>query len=287
MIAVETWTCPTCARPCRARYCADCGERALHAHDLTVFGLAEQAVEAVAHVDGRVFQTFRSLMMHPGLLTESYVRGQRKPFLGPLQVFLIANLIFFGFQSLFRANVFSNPLESQLHNQYYKTLAQRLVGARVEALHTTQELYAPAFDHAVKVNAKSLIILMTPPIAILASLLFYSRRRPFVTHVVFAIHFYAFWLIVFCVLTPILGLAIVAYMSASGTRLSPSTMDVLVSYVLVSCAAAYLFMAAGRAYDGRGVGRTVKVFILAVAGALTVIGYRFVVFLITLYTTGI
>jgi hypothetical protein len=173
MMAAETWICPTCGLSRQARYCTDCGERALHAHDLTVLGLAEQMVEAIAHVDGRVVHTFRCLLMRPGLLTESCVRGQRKPILGPLQVFLIANLLFFGFQSLFHANVFSNPLESQLHHQYYKRLATRLVGARLDALHAMQELYAPAFDHAVMVNAKSLIILMTPPTAMLAGLLFY------------------------------------------------------------------------------------------------------------------
>ena len=39
MMTAETWTCPTCAQPCRERFCANCGERALHPHDLTLFGL--------------------------------------------------------------------------------------------------------------------------------------------------------------------------------------------------------------------------------------------------------
>src|SRR5712671_7874671 len=120
MDTAEVWTCPTCAQPRQSRFCPDCGERAPHAHDLTIAGFAEHAVEEFAHVDGRVFRTFRSLLRRPGLLTESYVKGQRKPILGPLQVFLIANLIFFGFQSLFHASVFSNPLAQQVGNQYYK-----------------------------------------------------------------------------------------------------------------------------------------------------------------------
>ena len=72
--------------------------------------------------------------------------------------------------------MFSSPLESQLHQQFYKRLAGRLVAARLEALHTTEEEFARAFDHAVVVNAKSLIILMTPPLALRAALLFYPRR---------------------------------------------------------------------------------------------------------------
>lgn len=273
-MTIDTWTCPTCRREQHVQYCPDCGERVLHAHDLTLYGLAEQAVEAVAHLDGRVLHTFRSLLLRPGLLTESYMRGQRKPILAPPQVFLIANLVFFGFQSIFHVNVFSNPLESQLGNQFYTGLATRLVAARLDVLHTTQELYAPVFDHAVMVNAKSLIILMTPPCAILASLLFYARRRPFVTHVVFAIHFYAFWLIFFCGAVPLLAITLVLFMSASGIRLSSSAMDGITSYTLVICAVAYLYVAAGRVYEEHGAGRLLKVLVLAVASGVTVIGYR-------------
>src|SRR4249919_903198 len=100
MLTAETWTCPTCAQPCQSRYCPECGERAPRPHDLSLAGFAEHAVEEVAHVDGRVLRTFRALLTRPGVLTESYVIGRRKPLLGPLQVFLIANLLFFGVQSL-------------------------------------------------------------------------------------------------------------------------------------------------------------------------------------------
>jgi Protein of unknown function (DUF3667) len=286
MLTADTWTCPTCAQPCESRFCSECGEHAPQPHDLSLVGFAEHAVEEFAHVDGRVFRTFRALLRSPGGLTLSYVNGQRRPLLGPLQVFLIANLIFFGFQSLFHASVFSNPLSSQVHNQFYKGLAARLVDARTAALDTTQDEFAPAFDHAVAVNAKSLIIVMTPPFALLAALLFYTSHRPFVTHVVFAIHFYAFWMIAFCVVGGIVGLLIAAFVAVSGIRLTPPTMDALVTYALTSCAAAYLAIAAGRVYGARGPGRVVKAIVLGVASSVTIVGYRLVVFLITLYTTA-
>ncbi len=129
-------------------------------------GFAEHAVEEFAHVDGRVFRTFRALLTRPGLLTESYVRGQRKPVLGPLQVFLIANLVFFGFQSLFHASVFSNPLARR---SAASTTSGWRRGCRRRVARSHHAGKPPAFDHAVVVNAKSLIILMTPPFALLAA----------------------------------------------------------------------------------------------------------------------
>jgi hypothetical protein len=201
-------------------------------------------------------------------------------------VFLIANIIFFGMQSLFHASVFSNPLQQHLQGQYYSRLATRLTEARVAALGTTLERYEPAFDHAVIVNAKSLIILMTPPMALLAFLLFYTRRKPFVTHVVFAIHFYAFWLLAFCVAGPVIAVAILLLTGVSGVHLESYQLDRVMSYSLFTLAGFYLASAAGRVYGGNRVLRIGKALLLAFTAGVMVIGYRFVVFLITLYTTG-
>jgi hypothetical protein len=63
-------------------------------------------------------------------------------------------------------------------------------------------------------------------------------------------------------------------------------MDLVTSLFLVSLAVVYLYAAAARVYGERGAARAVKVGVLSVTAALTVIGYRFVVFVITLYTTS-
>ena len=62
------------------------------------------------------------------------------------------------FQTAFHANVFARTLDSQMTGQFYRPLATRLVTARVTALNTSVDHFASAFDHAVKINAKSLII---------------------------------------------------------------------------------------------------------------------------------
>jgi hypothetical protein len=284
-MAAETWDCPTCGQPRHTRYCGECGERALHRHDLTLVGLGEEAIEAVAHVDGRVFRTARALLLQPGDLTLAYVRGQRKPFLGPLQTFLIANVIFFAFLSAIHSNVFANTLDSHMQRQYYKGLATRLVTARVASLGTTVAAFAEAFDHAVKVNAKSLIVLMTPPFAAGSALLFWRRRRPFVTHVTFALHFYAFFLLEFCIAGPAISLALAA-VRLLGVRFPATVVDGIMLWSLIAWAASYVAVAAGRVYEVRGVWRLAGAAALALVAGLTIVGYRFVVFLITLYTTS-
>lgn len=107
-------------------------------------------------------------------------------------------------------------------------------------MRTSLELYAPVFNQAVALNAKSLIILMVLPFALLLPLVFFRNRQPFMAHVVFSLHLYAFLLLLFCVS---LGIAAV---------------DVLFGGALA----------------------------LALTVSGIVLGYRFVLFLITLYGTS-
>jgi hypothetical protein len=111
----------------------------------------------------------------PGVLTVAYLEGERKIYSPPLQVFLLANLLFFVLHSPTGAKIFSAPLESHLHTQPWGAVAQRLIARHLETAHTTLDLYAPVFDEAVALHAKSLIILMVVPFALLPPILLIKR----------------------------------------------------------------------------------------------------------------
>src|SRR5262245_20636590 len=85
------WICPGCATECATLYCPSCGETRLRPRDLTVRGLIEQAVHAVASVDSKLLRSLGSLAARPGFLTAAYLAGRRKPYILPLQLFLVTN----------------------------------------------------------------------------------------------------------------------------------------------------------------------------------------------------
>jgi len=277
----ESWTCPTCSSTVSTPYCPGCGESLPRARDLTLRGLCELLVRAFINIDSRLVRSFRYLVTRPGLLTLAYVQGQRRPFIGPLQLFLLANVLFFAIQSGTNANVVSSQLDSHLHNQDWSALAQGLVSRRVEGLKTTVDAYAPSFNRAVVLHAKSFIILMTLPFAILLQLVFHRNQQPFVAHAVFSLHFYAFLLLVFCV-----SLAVAAVdASLGGAGLNSPRMDHILSVINLAACATYLYIATGTVYSASGAIRMIKVLGLALLVAGILLGYRFVLFLITLYTT--
>src|SRR4051812_20920678 len=103
--AAPVWKCPTCVQNVRSAFCPDCGERPLLPRDLTLRGLLDQVVQACANIDGPLLRSFRCLLTKPGELTMAYLRGERKPYALPLQLFLVANVIFFAAQSLAGTNI--------------------------------------------------------------------------------------------------------------------------------------------------------------------------------------
>lgn len=275
------WTCPSCDEVVLTPFCARCGEEPLAPRDLTLRGLAEKLLHALTSIDARALRTTRHLLRRPGELTLAWTRGVRKPYVAPFQLFVIANVLFFALQWLTGETVFSSPLDSHLHHQDWSELAQSLLARRLDATQTTLDRYAPVFDRAVVLNAKSLIVLMAMAFALLLPLAFVRERRPFMAHVVFSLHLYALLLLLFCV--AMLAARLSAMLGFGG--LESPLVDKLLSIANLTVCALYLYLAIGPAYRATGVTRALKATVLAFAVAAIVLGYRFLLFLITLYTT--
>ena len=275
------WTCPTCVKPVLTPFCATCGEEPHAPQALTLRGLAAKVVHALTSIDARVMRTAWQLLRHPGKLTVVWAAGTRRPYVAPFQLFVVANVLFFALQWLTGTNIFSSTLESHLHHQDWSELARSLVAERLDQTHTTPEVYAPVFDRAVVLNAKSLIVLMTVPFMLLLPLTFLRARRPFMTHVVFALHHYTFLLMLFCVAL----VAAKANALLGGGGLDAPRVDNALTVINLAACAAYLYVAIGPVYGARGVGRVAKAVMLTFAVGAIVLGYRFAIFLITLYGT--
>jgi hypothetical protein len=276
------WACPTCSLPASMPYCEACGERKPHPHELTLAGLCKQAFEAFTSYDSRLLQTFRKLMFAPGSLTLMYLQGSRKPYLGPFGLFLLANVIFVGMEALAGSNVFSTPLAMQLNDkQMWSFYAEQWVAARMEETQTTLDAYAPIYDQAVAGNSKSFIFLMVLPFAFLASLVFSGQRKPFATHLVYALHYHAFMLmfISFAMFVMWLDLLI------GGPGLSSQLTDDIVAFTLLVVCTLYLYVSSVVVYQPDIYIRLFKAEVLIFGAVGVFLGYRFLLFVVTLYTT--
>ena len=250
------------------------------ARHLTVRNLLTQAFVQFTSVDGKLLRSLRSLILKPGAISNAYMQGSRKGFLGPIQLFLIANVLFIGVQSLTQTSVFSSPLQSHLYHQDWSPLARHLVIIHLIKGPYTLAEFAPLFDQSAILHAKSLIVLMVGSFSVFLSLLFYGRNRPFAAHFIFSLNFYAFLLLLFC--------GSLAFMFVQkllgGAGLDSGTVDIAITlFNLIACAF-YLHLAIGKVYGATGAMQVVRAVLLSVIVTALVPVYRFTIFLITLYS---
>jgi hypothetical protein len=240
---------------------------------------------AFTNADGKVFLTLRTLLLHPGRISADYLRGKRKPYIPPLQLFLIGNLIFFLLHPLIGSNTLTTDLNTQLHYTWHGSVAQALVEPRLAARSLTVEAYAAVFDPAAVTQAKTLVILVVPMFSLAVMALYWRRRPKYVAHLVFSLHFCTFWLLQICAVLALTNLAVRLLRSL---RVFPSAEDVSHAIIGLSLVimTIYLFRATRALFGDEPVwASAAKALLLGVALDLSLQAYRFVLLFITFWST--
>ncbi len=175
-------------------------------------------------LDGRLWKSLWTLLRRPGALTRAWWAGRRRPYLGPIQLFLLLSVTFF---LLSPFDLFSTPLRFHLHLDFlqHRDAARELVQQRIapemdaEAFFEDVAVLRPrgstlpvadpatplariqadyasletAFDERSSVLARSLVFVMIPMLALGSLLLAWLLRAPTAPtlHFVYATHFLA------------------------------------------------------------------------------------------------
>jgi hypothetical protein len=202
--------CVTCGSALLGSYCHACGEKRRDASDLTLRAFAHYALEAVTNADARLYRTLRLLVTRPGLLAREYVAGRRKPYIEPLQLFLLINLLYFlTLGTAIGTSAFTTDLAFHPLQPLYGSLAAEMLEARIGAFPergpgepmrswtsrwTEEQLeLRQRFAEASPRYANSLVIIMVPMFAGVLRLL--RRRTTYIPELVFSLHFFAIVLV--------------------------------------------------------------------------------------------
>ena len=237
--------CPGCGQHLAENFCPRCGEKKFDPHQLTLRHFLEQTVEVFTHFDNRFFRSFKLLVSRPGFLTSEYMRGRRKAYLHPLQLFLVANLLFFFVQTFSLLQPLTTSLWVHTHDMAYHDRAWKVVQAETSRQHLTMEEYSARFDAKETTEAKTLVIVMVPCLAAALAVIYVLKNRTLVRHLVFSFHFYAFALLVLAgmglVLAPlVLVLGNAAKKSLTGAQVYLPGVDLALTMILAAIIIYYL-----------------------------------------------
>lgn len=271
--AVAVPACVTCGAKLSGEFCSHCGEKRIGPDDYSLRHFAEHSLDLLTHFDFKFFRSIRLLATRPGFLTERYLAGNRKPYLKPLQLFILINIAYFVSLHFFGANTFTSPLSTHLTSSAYGAWAASLVDAKLAQTAQVHQDYARNFNTRSAVAAKSLIFLMIPMYALLLAAVHARSRRYFVEHLVFATHFMAWWLLI---MMTAINLVIVLLTATDGL----SSFDLVATAILLGFILLYFFVGLRRVYSAGRWLAAAKALALTVATFGVVILYRFLLFVI-------
>jgi hypothetical protein len=274
--------CPTCGNGASDKFCSACGEQMLREPDYSLRGLLGETLNVVTNLESNIFRSFWLLIRRPGLLTVEYFAGRRKHYLKPLQLFIFCNVIFFFFQAFAGFNSLRTPLMVHLYQMPHSQFARRKVSEVLKSRNVTFDEYRASFDSTIETQAKTLVFLMIPMFAAGLTILYFRAREYVVKHIVFATHFFCFFLLWLSAMYLVARTAMQLASRITGTSYRSS--DLVMTSILLSGSLIYLVLATRRTYLQSWLSTLLKS--AAMIGVLMVVVqlYRFVLFFTTFYS---
>jgi hypothetical protein len=85
--------CLNCGEEFSHSYCTHCGQKEL-LETITLKSIVHETLQVIFLLESPVLHTIQALCMRPGIFVRSYLDGKRKPYLAPVQFFLLCVTIY-------------------------------------------------------------------------------------------------------------------------------------------------------------------------------------------------
>ena len=246
-----------------------------------------ETLDSLIHpANTKIVKSLWMLVRRPGYLTLAYMEGRRVPYLHPFRVFLVANVIFFLFATIFGSSPLTTKLATHIESEnfFHQDIAERIVAEEVETKWPSYETYEATFDRRIDTFSKTLVFAMIPIMAGLLGLVFVFRKEFAVKHLAFACHAYAFLLLYNFLLFLSLFSTTVVGLLGIHSAFSRTTLEIIYSTAGLLIQSAFFFFGFRRAYrTNKGIS-----LVLALAFGLLIyvilLIYRAILFFATFYS---
>ena len=277
--------CRSCGVELLGKFCHKCGEKKFDKSDLSFKKIVMQGVDVFTHFDSKILTSLRLLITKPGFLAKEYCEGAKIKYAKPLQLFFLVNVIYFLMLALGFFNTFNTPLKIHMNNTAHSGLASSMVEHRLADKNITLEEFEKKFDAKVNVLSRTLIILIVPIFAFALYLLFINKRKLYAENFIFSLNFLS-WLLLYKILfESLLVLIIVSLGKAFNVYFQTILSDGVMSIIFFTAMGIYSFIAVQRFYGESRLASFVKALIIPFIFLYTLFAYRFILFLVTFYTT--
>lgn len=195
-------TCASCGAKLKGDYCRKCGEKKIiPERDFSMAKFLTQTLGHLVHFDSKLLRSVWLLFSKPGFLTAEWMAGRRVNYMKPLQLFVVAGLLFYFFLPNVQA-YFSTPrdlsagfrehnmLLNTFHYDFGKVLTEK---ARASGLE--EQTLARSVAVSASQQSKTWLFCIIPLWGLLIYLFFHSKIPWLAPHLIFAMHGLIFYIL--------------------------------------------------------------------------------------------
>ncbi len=195
-------TCTSCGAKLKGDYCRKCGEKKIvPERDFRLAKFLHQTLWHFIHFDSKLLRTGGLLFSKPGFLTAEWTAGRRVAYMKPLQLFVVAGVLFYFFLPTTTAYFTSdrdlcngyqarNFVLNTFHYDCGKAFAAKALLLQVDAETLSSRITAEASQ-----KSKTWLFLIIPFWGAMIYL-FFKRNLPWlVPHLIFALHGLTFYIL--------------------------------------------------------------------------------------------
>jgi hypothetical protein len=276
-IPEEPGVCKTCGAQITANFCSNCGEKKFIPGEHTIRHFFGDVLNAITSLDGNFLQTAKLMIMKPGVMSYQYIHGRRVPFIKPMSMFFIVNLIYFMFSY---GDALNTTLYAQMHNiPFQSEISTKIVEKKLKAEKKNLKNFTVEYHNQSTDIAKSWLILMVLYFSVPLALVNYNRKVFYFDHLTVSLEFMStatmiLFIILPLIFSPLIRLGIV----------SEEEFNLFSKYPLILMSLLFLYLFERNTYKQSIFRSLTKASLLVFFFYVTLQVYRVSLFYITMWT---
>jgi hypothetical protein len=275
------YTCRNCGHRHAGLYCNLCGEKVILPADRSVRKFLTNLIVAFTIVDSVFARTLWMVVRSPGRLSLEYVEGRRVPYIRPLSLFFVLNVLYF---MLPRVQLFSSSFRTQLFLTPYGEWIKEAAVRKMVSMNLNLDAFELIYDGKSTSLAKIFIIAFVLIAALPMPALFRHADRYFTDHAALAIELASFNLAVNALLLNLVSWGITGLLGALDSSLGGYVNEASLSSA-VALTNLYFLVSASRRFYGRRLWSAVGRSALMLGWLFVALQvYRLLLFWLTLWT---
>ena len=178
--------CVTCGNEFAGKFCNRCGEKIVSQHDRTIMHFLGEVFHMITHADGKLFRNLRLILVNPGMLSKNFSIGKRQPFMKPVAMFFVGNLIYFILPFF---QTFTTTLYNQVHSHPYGPMIENTIEKKLEEKHLTYPELEKIYNQKTVGYSKLIMIILVPMFASVYALLNLRKGKLFADHLLMGLEY--------------------------------------------------------------------------------------------------